>query len=278
MANVCPSCGAENREKARFCRGCARPLDRVGEEPASDSVEDLARARRRARRRESVAAAGAAKRRQSAWSRLTVGVAAVAIALGAGWWLFSRQASPLPAQAAPMPLATLPVSTAQSAATPAVSSASTNTEATPAPPSYGAALAVDRLRQSVEVLQAQDRERTAALEQQRTKLVQDKLRAEEARRKTDALAASTAVAGPGSTSSAVPTPVAPPPVAQANAPTAVTTGTAVAAPTVDQVCAGSSNFVARDFCRIRECGKAAFATDPVCVRFRQMEEARRQDN
>ena len=46
--------------------------------------------------------------------------------------------------------------------------------------------------------------------------------------------------------------------------------------TVDQVCAGSGNFLARDFCRMRECGKPSFASDPVCVRFRQMDEARRQ--
>jgi hypothetical protein len=47
---------------------------------------------------------------------------------------------------------------------------------------------------------------------------------------------------------------------------------------VDQVCAGSGNFLARDFCRIRECGKPSFASDPVCVRFRQMDEARRQQS
>ncbi|MFZ2824783.1 MAG: serine/threonine protein kinase, partial [Hydrogenophaga sp.] len=48
--------------------------------------------------------------------------------------------------------------------------------------------------------------------------------------------------------------------------------------TVDQVCAGSGNFLARDFCRMRECGKPSFASDPVCVRFRQMDEARRQQS
>lgn len=44
---------------------------------------------------------------------------------------------------------------------------------------------------------------------------------------------------------------------------------------VDQRCAGSANFIARDVCRIRACGNPALAGDPVCVRFREMEEANR---
>ena len=44
---------------------------------------------------------------------------------------------------------------------------------------------------------------------------------------------------------------------------------------VDQRCAGSANFIARDVCRIRACGTPALAGDPVCVRFREMEEANR---
>ena len=53
MANVCPSCGKENRDQARFCRGCARPLDRPGGDTASDELarERANRALRRARRR-----------------------------------------------------------------------------------------------------------------------------------------------------------------------------------------------------------------------------------
>lgn len=274
MAIVCPFCSAENRDKARFCRGCARPLDRLGEEQPGES-DDPARARRRARRRR--AAAAAAKNARPAWSRWMGVIVATGIALGVGWWLGTRQTTPSPAQAAPLPVATVP------AAAPAVApvaevppSTTTSSGATaaaaPATDTASAASAVDRLRQSVELLEHQDRARAAALEQQRTKLMQERQRADEARRKTDALAAAAA----GATAHAAPAPApAPAPVAQAPAPAAVT---AVAAPSVDQLCAGSSNVFARDFCRMRECGKAGFATDPVCVRFRQMDEARRADN
>jgi len=45
-----------------------------------------------------------------------------------------------------------------------------------------------------------------------------------------------------------------------------------------QICTGSGNFLARDICRIRGCSKPSFASDAVCLRFRQMDEARRQQS
>ncbi|MBT9552551.1 MAG: zinc-ribbon domain-containing protein, partial [Hydrogenophaga sp.] len=33
MSVVCPSCGVENRDKARFCLGCAVSLDPPGGAP-----------------------------------------------------------------------------------------------------------------------------------------------------------------------------------------------------------------------------------------------------
>jgi hypothetical protein len=45
---------------------------------------------------------------------------------------------------------------------------------------------------------------------------------------------------------------------------------------VDTVCASSSNFIAREVCRTRECRNPAFTNDPVCVRFRQVEAANRR--
>lgn len=269
MALMCPSCGAENRDKARFCRGCARPLERPGDEQASTGDEDSARARRRARRRR----AAASKATRPAWSRWSGVIVAAVIAMGVGWWLGTRQTSPTPAQAAPLPVATVP------AAAPATVSPATTPPATdpapadapaqvvPAADPGTAALAVDRLRQSVEMLESQDRVRAAAQEQQRAKLAQDKQRADEARRRTDALAAAAGANNP--------TAAAPAAVSQSAAPAPA--AVVAAPPTVDQQCAGSGNVFSRDFCRMRECGKAAFAADPVCVRFRQMEEARREE-
>lgn len=270
MALVCPSCGAENRDKARFCRGCARPLEQPGEaDPSSDKRERRPGAAERARRRRRAAAKAAGPSR----SRWTGALVAAVLALGIGWWLGARQTSPTPAQAAARPATVAPadsVSPAASAApvqplaaVPATSAVEppAGTDASAAPDS---AAAVDRLRQSVEMLERQDRARAAVLEQQRLKAAQEKQRADEARRRTDALAATATTA-----------PATPATVVQANVPPPAPA--APAAPTVDQLCAGSTNVFARDFCRMRECGKPGYASDPVCVSFRQMEEARRQE-
>lgn len=187
---------------------------------------------------------------------------ATGLALGVGWWLGARQPGPPPAQAAALPLTTpaamapVPATEPAPLAAPAVPGADAQA---PAPQSDAA---IDRLRQSVEMLDRQDRARAELLEQQRKKAAQDRQRADEARRRTDALAASAASAPAPAATQAAGAPPSPP--------------TAAAAPSVEQLCAGSGNVFARDFCRMRECGKPGFAADPVCVRFRQMEESRRQ--
>ncbi|MFP8780250.1 hypothetical protein [Hydrogenophaga sp. RWCD_12] len=198
---------------------------------------------------------------------------AAVLALGIGWWLGARQTSPAPAQAAALPAATAPATAVSPAVTaapvqplaavPATSAVEppVGADTTAAPES---AAAVDRLRQSVEMLERQDRARAAVLEQQRLKAAQEKQRADEARRRAEAQAAA-----------ATPAPATPATVVQGNVPPVATA--APSAPTVDQLCAGSTNVFARDFCRMRECGKPGYTNDPVCVRFRQMEEARRQE-
>ena len=45
---------------------------------------------------------------------------------------------------------------------------------------------------------------------------------------------------------------------------------------VEERCAGSSNLVSRELCYVRQCRKPELARDPICVRFREMEEARRR--
>ena len=270
MALVCPFCGAENRDKARFCRGCARALEQPGAaDPSKDKRERRPGAAERARRRRRAAAKAASPSR----SRWVGAVVLAALALGIGWWLGARQTGPAPVQAVMQPAIAAPATPVAPAPTAAVvppAAAVPTPEAARLPATISTATspesvaAVDRLRQSVEMLERQDRVRAAVLEQQRLKAAQDKQRAEEARRRADALAAS---------ATAVPTPSAN--VGQGSPP--VATVAAAAPPTVDQLCAGSDNVFARDFCRIRECGKPGYANDPVCIRFRQMEEARRQE-
>ena len=40
---------------------------------------------------------------------------------------------------------------------------------------------------------------------------------------------------------------------------------------VRQICTGRSNFVSEQLCRSRECRKAEFAGDPICVRLKEQE-------
>jgi hypothetical protein len=281
MAIVCPSCGKENRDQARFCRGCARPLDRPGGDAGSDAVarERASRALRRARRRKR---SGQRAEQQPAWWRWAGAMTAGVLVLAIGWWLGAHQSTPAPVQAAPLagapvasPSATPTAGTAAPATAPQTATEPVGADAA-SPNTPEAAAAVDRLRHSVELLEQQDRERAAAQEQQRQKLALEQKRLEDARRRAGA---TPAVASTHSGASepapvAAPAPAESAPVAAAAAPPPPATRSVAS---VDQACADSGNVLARDFCRIRECGKAVFANDPVCVRFRQMDEARRRE-
>lgn len=280
MSIVCPSCGKENRDQARFCRGCARPLDRPGGDAASDEVarERANRALRRVRRRKR---SGERPERPS-WLRWAGAITAGVLVLAAGWWLGAHQSTPAPVQAAPLagapvasPSATPTAGTAAPATAPQTAAEPVGSDAA-SPNTPEAAAAVDRLRHSVELLEQQDRERAAAQAAQRQKLALEQKRQEDARRRaeaTSAAAPSAHAAAPETPAVATSAPAAPAPVAAAAAAPSATRPAAG----VDQLCADSGNVLARDFCRIRECGKAVFANDPVCVRFRQMDEARRRE-
>jgi ribosomal protein L40E len=261
MAIVCPLCGAENRDKARFCRGCAHALDLRPEAASGEPAGDRGRGARRARRRKS----SARDEPRPAWSRWALVLTVATVALGVGWWLGAHQKTPAPALAAsPASVVAHPTPP-----TPGESVNALSPSIVQAPP-VPAAAAVDRLRESVQRLEQEDRLREAALAQQRPKSPHQK-RFEEARRHSDTLpAGGTPAAGL----------VAPPqgapevPAVVAAAPVDAVPASKAAPANVDQLCADSGNVFARDFCRIRECGKPVFAADPVCVRFRQMEEAR----
>ena len=126
---------------------------------------------------------------------------------------------------------------------------------------------------ALERLEREDQARTAALAQQRAAMAAERQRrAELARRRAEATAAAAAAASP------TPAPASSPPAAAtpAEAKTETTPPPAASAATVELACAGSSNFFTRDLCRIRECRKPSFARDPICVRFREMEEATRR--
>ena len=221
-------------------------------------------------------AAGAAKRKVVLW-----GLVLVLAGVGT-WWKLSHTSEP--ASRAATPEATAPASAnlpaalapAQTQAAPTGFVTVDLADTLPAPGDAAHLSEAERLRLSLERLEREDRARTAALEQQRAAAVAEQhRRAELARRRAEATAAATAAA---SAAPAAPT-AASPPQPSAATPAVATTGAAAppAAPaaTVELACASSSNFFTRDLCRLRECGKASFARDPTCVRFREMEEARR---
>ncbi len=185
--------------------------------------------------------------------------------------LSSSQAQPTSLLPAPMPSAAITKASATDTRSAANQAGSNGTEPpAAADPQQAVQSAVARLQESVDTLAQKDKARVALLEQERTRLLQEKRRADEAKRKTDGLAAASASAASTRSAdveaAAVSAARAPEPAVQ-KAPEALA---------VDQVCAGG-NLLTRDLCRIRECGKAGNVIDPVCVRFRQMDEARRQE-
>lgn len=297
---VCQACGGENRDKAKFCRGCTAPLEPVAVPQAARTSrslkpvcpacqannpaaarfcqacgEPLLPASVSHRSMPALPAAGAAKRKAVLWGLVLV------LAVAGTWWKLSHTSgsaslasthettAPAPANgpAAPDPALT------QAAHTGAV--AADLVGASSAPIEAAHLSEAERLRQSLERLAREDRARTAALEQQRAAMAaEQQRRVELARRRAEA----TAAAATATAASPAPTPATspqPPVATQAVAKTEAVAPAAASAATVETACAGSSNFFTRDLCRLRECGKPSFARDPTCVRFREMEEARR---
>lgn len=245
MATVCTACGTENRDKARYCRGCARPLVPLGAPGASaDTPAEAATPHQKTRRSRSRARRAARRRRNA----IRWGLGAVVLMAGLlVWWLWpgaSTSEAALAASATPAP----PVETPAPAAPAWLVTGTTPVDsvtrtATTAPKTTGPQAAPST---------------PVATQPPRTKPTPT-------RPKT-------------ATTAAAPTPepvrsepVAPTPVAEAPP-------TPVVAPRprgVDETCADRGNFFSRDLCRIQACGNPALAGDPVCVRFREMEAANR---
>lgn len=245
MSIACPFCHTDNRDKARFCRGCARPL---GSGLRSQvSAAGIAAGAPRHRRRRAAATDSSTSSARSVSLRWVLGLAVLFMVLSlGGWWgWWQPMLGPSRARAAPSPVRML-VPEPQAAE--------------PDP--------VDRLRQSVAALAQQDRDRARALEQlQRSRPVDHPRAKDEASRRTATapLSADAPVVSEATPASApLPAEVRAPPPAPAPP------------SSVDQLCAGAGNLFSRDFCRMRHCADAVYARDPVCVRFRQMDEARRQ--
>lgn len=303
----CPACGKVNRDRAKFCRGCAVPL--VPEAaPGAPPARTRARSRSKAVKRlcsvcqaanaveapccqscggpllpVSTAhqpmppppAVAGAQQRLLLWGVMMVAM----LGLGAWWWTSQvgggspmSASSGAEAQAGERPLPGVGASKVAglSAVPPAaMDQAAGGTSGTSTVSPGAPANEAERLRQSLERLEQEDRLHTALLNQQRKErmLEQRRLelqRLEQSRRRTEEVAAvpadesSKAVVEPVGVAEKAVVPVKPRPEP---------------VQTVELTCAGSSNFFTRDLCRMRECAKPALAGDPTCVRFRQLEDA-----
>lgn len=280
----CEICGAENRDGAKFCRGCARALLPISpDDAAADTYSN--RALRcgvckaiYSRGASECAACGnplgalqplatpapeanAAAAKTGRWRYL---FAVLVMAIVVGFWFFSpfRPAEPRD-DAAATSLANIPV---------VEHSVPANVEPVAAAAPVAAALGTEE-KAHFEDLVKREAERAEKARQTVVRLAAQEKATQKAR--ADRVTADRQRAEAGY--QAV---VSPETVARTGAPPSP--GDAVAsAPamppklSVEQACASASNFIARDLCRVEACRAAGNARDPICLWYRQLEEERR---
>ena len=279
----CETCGTENREGAKFCRGCARPLLPIPANADAASVHSnralrcgVCQAIHARDASECVAcgnplvasqtiptpeaAASGAPARPGRWFGL---LALFVVITGLGVWALgpttesrekaeaASQVDPQPAGlAAPVPAepeeAAAPVAATLGAAEKAHFEELVKREAERA----------EKARQTVARLAAQEK---AAKEARAARAAAERQRKEEASQAIDppAVSARAGASQPLQGEVVAPAPATPP------------------RQSVEQACASASNFIARDLCRVDACRDTGNARDPICVWYRQLEEERR---
>lgn len=251
---VCAACGTENRDKARYCRGCACALQpvqgAVAEEAAPAAVTSRQRRQRTAGESPEAQTPAAAGRPRRAVGAV---MAVVVLGLGAAWWAMTQRA---PASTPPVAVVATADQTAQAVRPVPPTQATTSAPGTL--PSETITIATPTQAVASPTKGEVEREPRPAAERARTQ------------RPAVRTAAPAPVAEP-SVRQTEPVAAAPVEVAEAPAPPAP-----APVQTVDQMCAGSSNFLTRDLCRARICRNGSYSGDPVCVRFREMEEESRR--
>lgn len=236
MALICPKCGAENRDAAKFCLTCAHQLVALG--PAPDAEKP--RKRRRRRSADDLAMAAATTTVEPPQKRYGALVLALLTLIAiAALWGIARIAAREPAPLAQAAVTTTPAPAAPPAvlpAPPAVAPASTGMAEPPAPPPA-----------PVPVIE--------------TTPVAPK-------------PARTATPTPRAPRPApMPEPEPPPAVP---APEPPKPAPPPAAPSQSAGLCADSRFLAHALCLQRECSKAALQQHPQCVRMREQQRALQQ--
>jgi hypothetical protein len=300
MSKICARCGAESRDEARMCVGCGgsnfklasklrRPplvvpcptckrLNRPGTQLCVKCGTDLIsaaamtgpaplpaavpRSREPDAERQVAEAVelpdwvhAPASRPRSGILIAAIAVAGIVVA-AAAWFAIGREAPEpdleLDADATAPPLADQPGTPAAAPSRSPGDAVQASGRPAPAPPGTAVGATPNagesaRARQAREKQEREARARTA-LEQQHA--------ADQERLQAEAAGPQAAAAPP------------PPPVAAAAPPAAP----AVPPQTVSQIC-GGRNPIAEQLCQLRECGNTGHAGDPVCIRFRELEES-----
>ena len=262
---VCAACGAENRDKAKFCKGCAQALVSLAASASAAVPAPVPRGlacpacqatnRRSAKSCQSCGAQLGASlpgtaastgvvvaRRRWGW---IIGPALL-VAIGAAWWAQAQHpaapyvpvGAPVVAQQEPAAVQRVQVTTTAALPVPAVAEALLPSEVPPRPVPVKKEPKSAKASNPRGSAQAERQSPPATPQPEPAATQADGLPRPSGSGESDRVPAATA--------------------------------------SVDQQCADRSNFIARDICRIRACNDAARAADPVCVRFRQMEEANRQ--
>ena len=294
---VCEACGTQNRDKARFCCGCAQALAPLTEPapaaaaspavvpapgplqacPVCQIANPLAATVCKSCRGSLVpdvvkatpTVNGPASRGLAVKALSGVGLGLVVAAVM--WW----GARDVTADA--RVLTSAPA--VSGAAAPVVSSVPVGTgvalSAASAPPMPGDASVATPAERSAREKTAGDEARAqrqqAAAQARREQAARDRVAAEEKVRvakveeqqRADEAARQRAAADAAQQARTTVRAAPPPPLAPV-------------VKTVEQICASSGNFFSREACRLRSCGDGAFGNDPVCVRFSEMEAASRR--
>lgn len=267
MANVCSSCSTDNADGALVCRHCGAALTPSAAWsrsliPEDDTFDPLS-APTLVMQHTAPAALPDIEETQpvvpegSTGRRLVWGLAGFVVLLGAGLWLL-RPAAESPQVGAPMAAASAASAVGLAAALPASAAASVAAAVVVAEPASAAAAAapppVAPTPSSASPAPAAAPAEPASAADRRKRIPEPQVR------RPVPASAPTAPA-PASE----PLPVAPPPAAVQEP---------VRPRSVAESCAGSS-LLTRGFCEHRECAKPELAADPVCVRLKEAEEARR---
>jgi hypothetical protein len=252
---ICATCGKENREKARFCSGCARPLVALTPDSGSKAPEEAEPIEVKSGAFGGMDTEPVGRQPLNVWRWIALcSVVVVLLAVGLSRWKESAYALP-PSAAAP----TANVSTPDFSAAQQVAPAPSFPKETFLDPGHTEVVLEDRLQKMDAGEREKSMEERAA---QREKMARANAARAIQRQETEE----------ARQAAGQPNPASPDLVGASPAPSAAAPNPDVS---VEKACSQATNFLSRDLCRIEACRKPSKAGDPICVWYRQLEAERK---